>query len=177
MSRKGNSPDNSLMESFFGILKSEMFYGYEKTLHSLEQLEQAIVDYIDYYNNKRIKVKWKGLNISELPCLPDICIIICCCLVRSASLFVLIEIISKMIHPMKVQLNSIEKRKISHFFSVLFRSAGRMSIMIAGRPTIKVQNIKPNPMLESSPTTPSKNHPRAQRITGMVAMAIMMRFV
>ena len=57
MSRKGNSPDNGMMESFFGILKSEMFYGYEKTFHSLEQLEQAIVDYIDYYNNKRIKVK------------------------------------------------------------------------------------------------------------------------
>lgn len=49
--------------------------------------------------------------------------------------------------------------------------------MIAGRPTIKVQNVKPNPMLESSPITPSKNHPRVQRITGMVAMAIMMRFV
>ena len=32
MSRKGNSPDNGMMESFFGILKSEMFYGYEKTL-------------------------------------------------------------------------------------------------------------------------------------------------
>ena len=96
---------------------------------------------------------------------------------RSASLFVLIEIISKMIHPMKVQLNSIEKRKISHFFSVLFRSAGRMLIMIAGSPTIKVQNVKPKPILESSPITPSKNHPRAQRITGMEAMAIMMRFV
>ena len=54
MSRKGNSTDNGMMESFFGILKSEMFYGYEKTFHSLEQLEQAIVDYIDYYNNKRI---------------------------------------------------------------------------------------------------------------------------
>ncbi|MHC3921016.1 IS3 family transposase, partial [Streptococcus thermophilus] len=25
--------------------------------HSLEQLEQAIVDYIDYYNNKLIKIK------------------------------------------------------------------------------------------------------------------------
>ena len=61
MSRKGNSPDNGMMESFFGILKSEMFYGYEKTFHSLEQLEQAIVDYIDYYNNKLIKVKLKGL--------------------------------------------------------------------------------------------------------------------
>ncbi len=62
MSRKGNSPDNGMMESFFDILKSEMFYGYEKMFHSLEQLEQAIVDYIDYYNNKRIKVKLKGLS-------------------------------------------------------------------------------------------------------------------
>ncbi|HEO1216383.1 IS3 family transposase [Streptococcus parasanguinis] len=62
MSRKGNSPDNGMMESFFGILKSEMFYGYENTFKSLNQLEQAIVDYIDYYNNKRIKVKLKGLS-------------------------------------------------------------------------------------------------------------------
>ena len=50
-----------MMESFFGILKSEMFYEYEATFHSLEQLEQAIVDYINYYN-KRIKVKLKGLS-------------------------------------------------------------------------------------------------------------------
>lgn len=62
MSRKGNSPDNGMMESFFGILKSEMFYGYEKSFQSLNQLEQAIVDYIDYCNNKRIKVKLKGLS-------------------------------------------------------------------------------------------------------------------
>ena len=62
MSRKGNSPDNGMMESFFDILKSEMFYGYENTFQSLEHLEQAIVDYIDYYNNKRIKVKLKGLS-------------------------------------------------------------------------------------------------------------------
>jgi len=62
MSRKGNSPDNGMMESFFGILKSEMFYGYEKSFQSLKQLEQAIVDYINYYNNKRIKIKLKGLS-------------------------------------------------------------------------------------------------------------------
>ncbi|SNP81775.1 integrase core subunit [Streptococcus pneumoniae] len=60
MSRKGNSQDNGRMESFFGILKSEMFYGYEQTFKSLNQLEQAIIDYIDYYNNKRIKIKLKG---------------------------------------------------------------------------------------------------------------------
>ena len=58
MSRKGNSPDNGMMESFFGILKSEKFYGYEKSFQSLKQLEQAIVDYIDCY----IKVKLKGLS-------------------------------------------------------------------------------------------------------------------
>lgn len=62
MSRKGNSPDNDMMESFFGILKSEMFYGFEKTFKSLDELKQAIIDYIDYYNNKRIKVKLKGLS-------------------------------------------------------------------------------------------------------------------
>ncbi|MBZ2112615.1 IS3 family transposase [Streptococcus infantis] len=62
MSRKGNSTDNGMMESFFGILKSEMFYGYEQTFKSIKELEGAIVDYIDYYNNKRIKVKLKGLS-------------------------------------------------------------------------------------------------------------------
>ena len=62
MSRKGTSTDNGMMESFFGILKTEMFYGFEKTFKSLEQLEQAITDYIFYYNNNRIKAKLKGLS-------------------------------------------------------------------------------------------------------------------
>ena len=62
MSRKGNSADNGMMESFFGILKSEMFYGFEKEFKSLEELEKAIIDYIDYYNNKRIKIKLNGLS-------------------------------------------------------------------------------------------------------------------
>lgn len=62
MSRKGNSPDNGVMESFFGILKSEIFYDYEKTFKSIDKLEQAITDYIFYYNNKRIKAKLKGLS-------------------------------------------------------------------------------------------------------------------
>ncbi|HEN7292625.1 TPA: integrase core domain-containing protein, partial [Streptococcus agalactiae] len=50
------------MESFFGILKSEMFYGLEKSYKSLDDLEQAITDYIFYYNNRRIKAKLKGLS-------------------------------------------------------------------------------------------------------------------
>lgn len=45
-----------------GILKSEIFYGYEKTFQSLNQLKQAIVNYIDYHNNKRVEVKLKGLS-------------------------------------------------------------------------------------------------------------------
>ena len=37
----------------------------EKTFKALNQLEQAIVDYIGYYNNKRIKVKLKYTKISS----------------------------------------------------------------------------------------------------------------
>ena len=62
MSRKGNSADNGMMESFFGILKSEMFYGFEKEFKSLDELEKAIINYIDYYNNKWIKIKLDGLS-------------------------------------------------------------------------------------------------------------------
>lgn len=62
MSRKGNSLDNGLMECFFGLLKSEMFYGQEEKYKTLEELEKAIEEYINYYNNKRIKEKLKGLT-------------------------------------------------------------------------------------------------------------------
>jgi len=62
MSRKGNSPNNGMMESFFGILKSEMFYGQEEKYRTLDELKEAIEDYIYYYNNKRIKEKLKGLT-------------------------------------------------------------------------------------------------------------------
>lgn len=50
------------MESFFGTLKTEMFYGFEKSYSSLEALKSAITEYIDYYNNKRIKLTLKGLS-------------------------------------------------------------------------------------------------------------------
>ena len=62
MSRKGNSPDNGMIEFFFGILKSDMFYGFEKSYQSLDELEQVMTDDIFYYNNKRIKAKLKGLS-------------------------------------------------------------------------------------------------------------------
>lgn len=48
MSFKGSSYDNGMMEAFFSVLKSEMFYGFEKTFKSLEALKRAIIEYIDY---------------------------------------------------------------------------------------------------------------------------------
>ena len=62
MSRKGNCLDNSLMENFFGVMKNEMFYGHEYEFESLDQLKEAMIRYIDYYNNRRIKCKLKGLS-------------------------------------------------------------------------------------------------------------------
>ncbi|MCB8642723.1 IS3 family transposase, partial [Holdemanella sp. DFI.5.55] len=60
MSRKGNCLDNAPMENFFGVMKKEMFLGKEYSFHSLEALEIAIEEYIEYYNNKRISLKLKG---------------------------------------------------------------------------------------------------------------------
>ena len=62
MSRKGNCLDNSPMENFFGKMKNEMFYGHEFEFETLEQLQKAMEEYIDYYNNERIQVKLKGLT-------------------------------------------------------------------------------------------------------------------
>ena len=53
MSRKGNCLDNAIIENFFGILKSELFY--LKKYNSISQLKQEINGYIIYYNNERIK--------------------------------------------------------------------------------------------------------------------------
>ena len=62
MSRKGNSMDNGLMENFFGILKTEMFYDQEDNYKTIDDLINAIKDYIYYYNHDRIKEKLKGLS-------------------------------------------------------------------------------------------------------------------
>ncbi len=60
MSRKGNCYDNAVMENFFGHLKSELLYLQE--FESMEHFKQELVEYIDYYNNRRIKAKLKGLT-------------------------------------------------------------------------------------------------------------------
>lgn len=61
MSRKGNCYDNCIMETFFGRLKNEMYYGYEKNYNSFDEFAEAIREYIDYYNNERIQAKTKWM--------------------------------------------------------------------------------------------------------------------
>ena len=60
MSRKGNCLDNAVMENFFGLLKSELLY--LQKFDSLEHFIEELTAYIDYFNNKRIKSKLKGLS-------------------------------------------------------------------------------------------------------------------
>lgn len=60
MSRKGNCHDNAAMESFFGVMKTELFYLEKFT--SIEQLKRALAKYIHYYNHDRIKMSLGGLS-------------------------------------------------------------------------------------------------------------------
>jgi len=62
MSRKGNCLDNACAENFFGILKSELYYIEKEKYTSIDELEQSIIEYIDYYNNRRIKSKLHGMS-------------------------------------------------------------------------------------------------------------------
>ena len=59
MSRKGNCLDNAVMENFFGLLKSELLY--LQDFDSIDHFVMELIEYMDYYNNRRIKAKLKGL--------------------------------------------------------------------------------------------------------------------
>jgi len=63
MSRKGNCLDNACAENFFGLLKSELLYLQE--FSSMEHFLLELENYIDWYNNKRIKLKLDGLSPVE----------------------------------------------------------------------------------------------------------------
>ncbi|WP_027120151.1 IS3 family transposase, partial [[Mycoplasma] testudinis] len=65
MSRKGNCYDNCIIESFFGIMKNEMFYGHEQEFKTFAKFKNAVAEYMDYYNNKRIKNKTKWMPPSR----------------------------------------------------------------------------------------------------------------
>ena len=59
LSRKGNCLDNAVIENFFGLLKSELLCLQE--FRSMEHFILELIEYLDYYNNRRIKAKLKGL--------------------------------------------------------------------------------------------------------------------
>ena len=63
MSRKDNCLDNAVMEKFFRMLKTELFYlqGFD----SLEHFKAELIDYLVYYSNHRIKAKLKGLTPAQ----------------------------------------------------------------------------------------------------------------
>lgn len=62
MSRKGNCLDNAVIENFFGILKTELFLQqFDSVKHFIEELH----NYIDYYNNLRVKQKLNGMSPVE----------------------------------------------------------------------------------------------------------------
>ena len=63
MSRVSRCIDNGPMEGFWGIIKSEMYYLQKFYTH--EELKQAIDEYMDFYNMKRLQKNLKGLTPIE----------------------------------------------------------------------------------------------------------------
>lgn len=63
MSRVGCCIDNGPMEGFWGTLKAEMYY--LRKFDTNQQLEQAIDEYIEFYNTKRLQKKLKGMSPIE----------------------------------------------------------------------------------------------------------------
>ncbi|TYP69661.1 putative transposase [Aquimarina intermedia] len=60
MSRKGNCLDNAVVENFFGILKSELYY--LKKYETVKELKKDIKEYIQYYNQERISLTLNGMS-------------------------------------------------------------------------------------------------------------------
>nr|WP_279629464.1 IS3 family transposase [Brevibacillus fortis] len=63
MSRVARCIDNGPMESFWGMLKSEMYYLHK--FNTYEELEVAITEYINYYNNHRYQKRLKCMTPLE----------------------------------------------------------------------------------------------------------------
>lgn len=62
MSRRGNCWDNAPQESFFGHMKDEINY---KNCTTIEELQDMIDDYMDYYNNHRCQWNLKKLTPTQ----------------------------------------------------------------------------------------------------------------
>ena len=52
--------DNAMMEKFFGLMKSELLYPGKYT--SMEVFIKDLKEYIEYYNNERIKLRLNGMS-------------------------------------------------------------------------------------------------------------------
>ena len=63
MSRVGKCIDNGPMEAFWGTLKSEMYY--LNKFYTTDNLVNSIIEYIEFYNNKRFQAILKSLTPIE----------------------------------------------------------------------------------------------------------------
>lgn len=63
MSRVSRCIDNGPMEAFWGMMKSEMYY--LKKFESYEELENAIEEYINYYNSARYQKRLRNMTPLE----------------------------------------------------------------------------------------------------------------
>ena len=65
MSRVGNSLDNRVVEFWFSILKTELIYKLNIKKMSFKELENEIMNFIDYYNNVRTQEKLNWMPPSK----------------------------------------------------------------------------------------------------------------
>lgn len=63
MSRVSRCIDNGPMEGFWGTIKSEMYY--LQKFHTYEELKQAIDEYMQFYNFRRLQKNLNGLTPTE----------------------------------------------------------------------------------------------------------------
>lgn len=57
MSRKGTPLDNTVIESFFGTMKSELIYNIKRNFKDTDELIKELHNWIAYYNKERIQLK------------------------------------------------------------------------------------------------------------------------
>lgn len=63
MSRVARCIDNGPMESFWGMMKTEMYY--LRKFNTYEELEESIIEYIDYYNSHRYQKRLNSMTPLE----------------------------------------------------------------------------------------------------------------
>lgn len=63
MSRVARCIDNGPMESFWGMMKTEMYY--LRKFNTYEELEKSIIEYIDYYNSHRYQKRLNSMTPLE----------------------------------------------------------------------------------------------------------------